>query len=202
MPLEVIYLPHMPQSLSRFTSLFVVLGIILVVGLWAMSSYNSLVRLNEGVDTQWAQVESQYQRRFDLIPNLVSSVQGIMKQETAIFTAIANARQGYAGAKTVDQKAQAAGNLEGALGRLLVITENYPVLKSNENVQSLMSQLEGTENRISVERMRYNDTVKEYNIRIKSFPGSLFASMFGFEVKSTFKGDMGAEKAPKVNLNN
>jgi LemA protein len=123
-----------------------------------------------------------------------------MKQETAIFTAIANARQGYAGARTVNDKAVAAGQLEGALGRLLVITENYPTLKSSENVQSLMSQLEGTENRVSVERMRYNDVVKAYNIKVKSFPGSLFAKMFGFEVKKTFEAETGAAIAPKVQL--
>lgn len=165
-----------------------------------MSSYNSLVRMNEGVGTQWAQVETQYQRRFDLIPNLVASVSGVMKQETAIFTAIANARQGYAGARTANDKAVAAGQLDSALSRLLVITENYPVLKSNESVQTLMSQLEGTENRISVERMRYNDMVKDYNIKVKSFPGSLLAKMFGFEVKSPFEAVKAAATAPKVNL--
>ena len=190
----------MQSIFSRFTTLFIVLGVVLVLGIWSMSSYNSLVAMNESVNNQWSQVETQYQRRFDLIPNLVASVQGVMKQETTIFTAIANARQGYAGARTTDEKAVAAGQLEGALGRLLVITENYPTLKSNENVLSLMSQLEGTENRVSVERMRYNDMVKDYNIKVKLFPGSLFAKMFGFEVKKPFEAETGAEKAPKVNL--
>lgn len=188
------------ETLKKFTSLFVVLGIVLVIGLWAMGSYNSLVKESAGVDAQWAQVETQYQRRFDLIPNLVASVQGIMKQETTIFTAIANARQGYAGARTSDEKAAAAGQMESALGRLLVITENYPQLKSSENVQSLMAQLEGTENRVSVERMRYNDMVKDYNVKVKSFPGNIFAKLFGFGERKMFQSDAAAASAPKVNL--
>jgi LemA protein len=190
----------MQTLFSRFGTLFVVLGIVIVLGLWAMSSYNSLVAMNETVNTQWAQVETQYQRRFDLIPNLVASVQGSMKQEQAIFTKISEDRKGYAGARTVDEKAVAAGNLESSLGRLLMITENYPVLKSNDNVQNLMSQLEGTENRVSVERMRYNDIVKTYNIKVKSFPGSLFAKMFGFGEKKMFEAETGAASAPKVQL--
>lgn len=190
----------MQSIFSRFKTLFIVLVIVIIVGGWMMGSYNSFVRINEGVDAQWAQVESQYQRRFDLIPNLVASVQGAMKQETAIFTAIAQARQGYAGARTTDEKVAATGALDSALSRLLVITENYPVLKSNETVQSLMAQLEGTENRISVERMRYNDLVKDYNVRVKSFPGNIFAKMFGFSERTMFKSETGAEKAPKVNI--
>lgn len=184
--------------MKKFTTLFIVLGILIVLGLWAMGSYNGLVRANEAVSTQWAQVESQYQRRFDLIPNLVSSVQGSMKQETAIFTAIAEARKGYAGAATQDERVAAANKMEGALGRLLVITENYPDLKSNQNVQNLMTQLEGTENRISVERMRYNETVQGYNLQVKSFPGNVFAKMFGFASKQAFQSESGAEKAPQV----
>lgn len=190
----------MQTLFSRFGTLFIIGGIVLVIGLSAMSSYNSLVAMNETVDTQWAQVETQYQRRFDLIPNLVASVQGSMKQETAIFTAIASARQGYAGARTTDEKAVAAGQMESSLGRLLMITENYPVLKSNENVQSLMAQLEGTENRVSVERMRYNDIVKGYNVKVKSFPGNLFAKLFGFDVKKMFEADAAAASAPKVQI--
>lgn len=190
----------MPSIFKRHSTLFIVLGVLVVLVLWATSTYNSFVRMNEGVNTQWAQVEAQYQRRFDLIPNLVASVQGIMKQEKEIFTAIANARQGYAGARTTDEKAAAAGQMESALGRLLVITENYPQLKSSENVQSLMAQLEGTENRVSVERMRYNDMVKEFNVKVKSFPGNLFAKMFGFEEKKLFEAEKSAASAPKVSL--
>jgi LemA protein len=181
-------------------TLLVVIGVALVAALIMGGQYNGFVRSAEAVDAQWAQVEGQYQRRFDLIPNLVASVQGAMKQETAIFTAIAQARQGYAGARTTDEKVAATGALDSALSRLLVITENYPVLKSNETVQSLMAQLEGTENRISVERMRYNDLVKDYNVRVKSFPGNIFAKMFGFSERTMFKSETGAEKAPKVNI--
>jgi LemA protein len=190
----------MQTFFSQHKGLIIGAGVVVVLAMWLVSSYNSFVSLNESVNTQWAQVETQYQRRFDLIPNLVASVQGVMKQETAIFTAIANARQGYAGARTTDEKAAAAGQMESALGRLLVITENYPQLKSSENVQSLMAQLEGTENRVSVERMRYNDMVNAWNVKVKSFPGVFVAKMFGFEAKKTFEADKEAASAPKVNL--
>lgn len=177
----------------------IIIGVIVVVlGVWMTSSYNSIVGLNESVSTQWAQVETQYQRRFDLIPNLVAAVQGSMKQETAIFSVIAEARKGYAGASTPDQKVAAANQMESVLGRLLVITENYPELKSNQNVQNLMAQLEGTENRVSVERMRYNETVQTYNLKVKRFPGNIVAFLFGFETKQAFTSEQGAEKAPQV----
>lgn len=176
-------------------------GVLLIIGLWFMGSYNSLVRSNLAVDTQWAQVETQYQRRFDLIPNLVESVKGMMTQEKDIFTAIANARQGYAGAKTVDEKAAAAGQVESALGRLLMITENYPQLASSETVKNLMTQLEGTENRVSVERTRFNDTVGLFNTHLVTFPSNIVASMFGFQKRAFFKADEAAAKAPAVKLN-
>ncbi len=182
----------------------ILIGVIIIaglIGLWAFSSYNSLVKANLVVDTQWAQVETQYQRRFDLIPNLVASVQGIFSQEKAIFTAIANARQGYAGAKTVNEKAVAAGNLEGALGRLLVITENYPQLTSNATVQNLMTQLEGTENRVSTERNRYNEDVGVFNTEIATFPTNIVASFFGFSKRKFFKADQAAAVAPTVKFN-
>ena len=176
----------------------IILAIVVIVAIYAIASYNSLVTLSVGADTQWKQVETDYQRRFDLIPNLVESVKGSMKQEQSVFTAIADARTKYSGAKTADEKAQAAGKVESALGRLLVITENYPSLKSSEAVQSLMSQLEGSENRISVQRMRYNDTVKSYNLKVMRFPSSIVASMFGFGERSYFEAQKGAEKAPEV----
>ncbi len=176
----------------------IILAIVVIVAIYAIASYNSLVTLNVSADTQWKQVETDYQRRFDLIPNLVESVKGSMKQEQAVFTAIADARTKYSGAKTADEKAQAAGQVESALGRLLVITENYPSLKSSEAVQSLMSQLEGSENRISVQRMRYNDTVKSYNLKVMRFPSSIVASMFGFSQRSYFEAQKGAEVAPAV----
>ena len=124
------------------------------------------VRNQQAIDGQWAQVETQYQRRFDLIPNLVKSVEGIMKQEQAVFGAIAEARTRYAGAATINEKAKAATQLESALARLLVVMENYPELRSAENVTQLMDELSGTENRIAVERRRFNDLVKDYNTTI------------------------------------
>lgn len=172
-----------------------------IVGLWLMSSYNRMVKANLAVDTQWAQVEAQYQRRFDLIPNLVASVEGVMTQEKEIFTAIANARQGYAGAKSVDEKVESASQLEGSLARLLVITENYPQLASSQTVQNLMTQLEGTENRISTERNRFNEAVSAFNGKVMIFPGSLVAALFGFDKRQFFQAAQGSEIAPQVKLN-
>ena len=173
-----------------------------VIVLYGFVTYNSLVTLNVGADTQWKQVEAQYQRRFDLIPNLVESVKGILKQEQKVFSDIAEARTRYSGATTANDKAAAANQVESALGRLLVITENYPQLKSSETVQTLMSQLEGTENRISVQRMRYNEFVQNYNLKVMRIPSSIIAGMFGFDKREYFNAQTGAETAPKVNLTN
>lgn len=172
--------------------------IIAVVGIYAWSLYNKMVTANEAVDNQWAQVETQYQRRFDLIPNLVESVKGVMAQEQEVFGQLADARTKYSGAASASEKAEAATQVESALGHLLVIMENYPELKSAENVQTLMAQLEGTENRISVERKRYNDQAKEFNIMIKHIPAKWFASMFGFSEKDYFESIAGSEVAPSV----
>ncbi|MDB5244273.1 MAG: LemA family protein [Parcubacteria group bacterium] len=185
---------------SWFTWPVVIIVVLVVVALIIGGKYNSLVRQNEAVDTQWAQVESQYQRRFDLIPNLVASVQGAMKQESAIFLSLADARSNYAGARTPDEKAAAATQVETSFGRLLAVVENYPQLKSIDTVQSLMSELAGTENRVAVERMRYNESVRDYNISVKTFPGSFVASLFGFTPRTMFDAQTGAENAPKVNL--
>jgi LemA protein len=176
----------------------VVVGIIIAVSLIGM--YNGLVTKSQAIDAQWAQVETQYQRRFDLIPNLVNSVKGIMKQEQTVFDAIAQARTQYGSATTVDAKAAAAGQVESALGRLLAIVENYPELKSSQNVTALMDELSGTENRISVERRRYNDLVREYNTQIKTFPTNMLAGMFGFTEKQYFQSVTGADQAPKVDF--
>lgn len=178
----------------------VIIAILVIVVLYGWSIYNKLVTANLAADTQWAQVEAVYQRRFDLIPNLVNSVKGIFKQEQKVFGDLAAARTQYAGARTADQKAAAASQVESALGRLLVIVENYPQLKSSEAVQSLMVQLEGTENRISVERQRFNNTIQNYNLTVKRFPSSAIASMFGFKERSFFKSVSGAENAPSVNF--
>ncbi len=178
----------------------IILAIVAVIVIYVIGSYNSFVTLNVAADTQWKQVETQYQRRFDLIPNLVESAKGVMKQEQSVFTAIAEARTRYSGASTPNEKALAASQVESALGRLLVITENYPQLKSSETVQSLMTQLEGTENRISVERMRFNESVQSYNLKVMRFPSSVIASVFGFKTREAFKAVSGSEVAPAVNF--
>ncbi len=178
--------------------IIVIVVIVVLVLIYGFTTYNSLVTSSVAADTQWKQVEVDYQRRFDLIPNLVGSVNKIMKQEQAVFTAIADARTHYAGAATTDEKAKAAGEVESALGRLLVITENYPELKSSETVQSLMSQLEGTENRIGVERSRYNKAVETYNLKVKRIPSSIIAAITGFDTREYFNAAAGAEIAPKV----
>ncbi len=178
----------------------IVLGAVLLLGVWVFGTFNSLVTKETQIDAQWAQVETQYQRRYDLIPNLVSSTQGFLKQEKTIFEEIAKARTAYGDARGLNEKVTAAGNLESALGRLLVIVENYPNLKSNETVAKFMDELSGTENRISVERRRFNDQVGDYNITIKRIPTSIIAGSFGFKEKVYFKAVEGSEKAPKVEL--
>jgi LemA protein len=184
------------------SKVWIIIGIVVVlVVVYGLSTYNRLVTLNEAATAQWKQVETVYQRRFDLIPNLVASAQGVMKQEQAVFTAIADARTHYAGAQasgSVDDQVKATGEVDSALSRLLVITENYPELKSSENVQTLMSELEGTENRISVERGRFNDEVQAYNLAVKRFPSSIIASMEGFSERAYFEADAAAATAPKV----
>lgn len=177
-----------------------VIAAIAIVVLYVVSTYNGLVSANAGVDGAWAQVETQYQRRFDLIPGLVESVKAVLKQEQTVFKDIADARANYSGARTVDTKVAAANQVESALSRLLVIMENYPQLKSSETVQTFMSQLEGTENRISVERKRFNDSVQALNIKVRMFPSNMIAGMFGFKERPYFEAQAGAENAPNVNF--
>lgn len=180
---------------------WIIIGIVvLALAMYSWTSFNGLVTSRESATAQWQQVETQYQRRFDLIPNLVELVKGAMKQETAVFTAIADARTKYSGAQNLNDKALAAGQVETALGRLLVVMENYPTLKSLDTVQNLMTQLEGTENRVSVERQRYNLLVQSYQVEIKKFPKSIIASLFGFKDIEYFQSQTGAENAPKVNI--
>lgn len=180
-----------------------VILIIVLVALvfWAFSSYNQFVTLNQKIDSQWAQVETQYQRRFDLIPNLVKSAEGVMNQEKQVFSDLANARSQYSGAKTVDEKSAAASQLESSLGRLLVIVENYPQLKSNETVNKLMDELSGTENRIAVERKRFNEEVTSFNLSVIKFPGNILANIFGFKSRPFFESDVDAKNAPQVDFN-
>lgn len=174
--------------------------IVVAIVLYGFGTYNGLVTKREAISGQQAQVESQYQRRFDLIPNLVASVKGVMKQEQAVFLALADARTKYGSVSGVSEKAAAAGEVESALSRLLVVMENYPQLKSSETVQTLMGQIEGSENRVAVERMRFNDMVKAYNLDTKRFPTNILASIFGFSPEAYFESATGAENAPKVEL--
>ncbi len=180
--------------------LLVILAVIAIFVFSIFGSYNTLVALDEGVNTQWANVESKLQRRYDLIPNLVESVKGAMKQEQEVFGAIADARARLAGAGSVSERVEASNELEGALARLLVVVENYPELRSNQNVTALMDELAGTENRISTERDRYNEVVREYNATIRKFPINILAGMFGFEQRPYFEAVNGAEVAPEVNF--
>ena len=169
---------------------------------WVTGTYNGLISQRTEVQTQQAQIETQLQRRFDLVPNLVESVKGAMVQEQEVFKAIADARTKYAGAKSgTPDKLEAASEYQSALARLLVIIENYPVLKSVDTVTNLMSQLEGTENRISVSRQRFNESVQVYNRNLQTFPSNLIGGMFNFEKGLFFEGAEGSEVAPKVDLN-
>lgn len=187
---------------QRHMGWVITIVIVLLVVFWGVSKYNSFVRQNEQITAQWSQVENQYQRRFDLIPNIVNTVKGVAKQEQTVFGEIAEARTRYSGATTPDEKAQAATQVEGALGRLLVIAENYPVLQSSQAYRDLMTTLEGTENRISVERMKYNEEVKALNAGVKVFPSSLVASIFGVKERAYFDVPEVNQQVPKVDFTN
>ena len=163
-------------------------------------SYNRFVGQEESIKAQWAQVENQLQRRNDLIPNLVETVKGFAQQERDVFGQIADSRAKLAGARTPEQTIQAANEQSAALARLLVITENYPQLRSNESFNRLMDELSGTENRIAVERMRYNERVQEYNTSRRQFPANLTANVFGFKEYPLFNAPPEAERVPKVNF--
>ena len=181
--------------------------ILVLVVLWAIGGYNGMVKMDEQVQNSWANVETQYQRRADLIPNLVSTVKGYAKHEQQTLEEVVKARSEATQLK-VDaenltpeklaafQKAQSG--VSSALGRLLAVAENYPDLKANQNFLELQSQLEGTENRITVARKDFNDTAKSYNQAIRQFPKNILAGLFGFEKKSYFEAEAGSEKAPKV----
>jgi LemA protein len=176
----------------------VVVAILVIGALVATSFYNSFISQSNAIEGQWKQVEVQYQRRFDLIPNLVESAKGLMQQEQKVFSDLANARAGYAGAQTPEDRVNAANQVEGSLSRLLAIFENYPQLKSDQTVLRLMDELAGTENRVSVERRRYNELVQSYNTSVQTMPGNLFASFFGFKTKTYFESTPGSEAAPQV----
>lgn len=186
---------------GKKTLLIAVIVILILVGLFYSffkGTYNQFVTLDEGVKSAWAQVENQLQRRYDLIPNLVETVKGYAKQEKDVLTEVTNARARVGGASTVPDKITANNELSGALSRLLVVVENYPDLKSNLNFLRLQDELAGTENRIAVERKRYNDTVKTYNVLIRSFPSNILARIFGFEKAAFFEAPAVAKTAPQV----
>src|ERR1041384_5758292 len=184
----------------------------IVCALALMGSYNRLVKSQQSVDTQWAQVQTVYQRRADLIPNLVNTVSGAANFEKSTLTEVTNARASVGrvqldpskaptDAKQLQEFQAAQGQLSNALSRLLVVAENYPQLKATENFQGLQAQLEGTENRISVERNKFNTVVQDYNVAVKRFPTNMIAGMFGFPPRPFFAAQEGAEKAPTVNFN-
>lgn len=180
-------------------SLGVLLVLFLIIGMSLTGSYNRLVTLNEGVESAWAQVETVLQRRYDLIPNLVNTVKGFAAQEREVFTEVTRLRSQWGAARTTADKAQVAGRMEGALSRLLLVAERYPDLKSNQNFLALQDELTGTENRIAVERRRYNQTVQNYNTTVRRFPTNLVAGFFGFERSTAyFEASEGAETAPAV----
>ncbi len=169
-----------------------------IVVLILFTGYNSLVTANENINGKWSQVENQLQRRNDLIPNLVATVQGMAQQEKDVFQAVNDARTKLAGAQGVNETAAANSELTGALGRLLMIAENYPTIKSDASFRQLADELAGTENRIAVARRDYNNAVQDYNTQIKSLPKSLYAGMFGFGARDYFKADEKAQEVPQV----
>lgn len=176
-------------------------GGLVLVGCMTLNGYNKAISLEEGVGAKWAQVENQLQRRYDLIPNLVETVKGFAGQEEKIFLGVAEARKAYFSAQGPAEKARAATGLEGALSRLLVLRETYPELKSNQSFLQLQDELAGTENRLAVERKRYNESVQDLNRYVRKFPGSVFASIAGVEKAEYFKPEGQAlEGAPKVDF--
>lgn len=189
--------------------LLITLAVIFSMYSCVSGTYNSMIELDEQVKQQWAQVENQYQRRYDLIPNLVETVRGYAKHESDVLTQVTEARASVGGMIKIDesiledeekmaQLQKIQDSLSGALQRLLSVTENYPELKANQNFLALQDQLEGTENRISIERKRYNETAQEYNTKIRRFPNAFIANMFGFKTKAYFSAAVEAQTAPKV----
>ncbi len=192
---------------KSLVSILVIVGIILVLVMMGTSRYNRLVSLEEGVTGAWAQVENVYQRRADLIPNLVNTVKGYAEFEQTTLTQVIEARSKATGVNinaenldesSIQQFQQAQEGLSSALSRLMVVVERYPDLKANQNFLDLQSQLEGTENRITVERRNFNQTAQDYNAQIRRFPNNIFAGLFGFDRKAYFEAEQGADQAPEV----
>lgn len=187
---------------SKKKTLLIVLAVIAVVVIAGYSffagNYNKFVKMDVGIKAAWSQVENQLQRRYDLIPNLVETVKGYAKQEHDVLVEVTNARAKVGGAGTVPDKIAANNQLTSALSRLMVVVERYPDLKSNQNFMKLQDELAGTENRIAVERMRYNEAVKVYNEAIRSFPSNMLAGMYGFKEAAFFEAPKEAKAVPKV----
>lgn len=179
----------------------IVIAVILVIAIPIVGSYNSLVNLEQSVNKAESNIDTQLQRRSDLIPNLVNTVKGYASQEKDIFTDIANARSKLAGATSVTEQADADSQLSNALSRLLVVVERYPDLKSNQNFRDLSVQLEGTENRIAIARQDYNAAVTNYNTKRRRFPTTIISSLFGFQEKPLYKASAGAVEVPSVDFN-
>lgn len=176
-----------------------IVAAVVIIGISIASIYNGIVTKHETITAKWAQVESQLQRRNDLIPNLVNSVKGYASHEKTLFEDITKARSAWAGSATVDEKVKAASEMDSALSRLLVVVENYPTLKADQTFLKLMDELSGTENRIAVERMRYNESVRDYNIAVRRFPGNMIAGAFGFKAATEyFKAEERAKNVPEV----
>jgi LemA protein len=187
---------------SKKKTLLIVLVVIVVLAIAVYSffagNYNKFVKMDVAIKAAWSQVENQLQRRYDLIPNLVETVKGYAKQEKDVLVEVTNARSKVGGAGTIPDKIAANNQLTGALSRLMVVVEKYPDLKSNQNFMKLQDELAGTENRIAVERMRYNEAVKVYNEAIRSFPANILAGMYGFKEAAFFEAPKDAKEAPKV----
>jgi len=193
---------------TRNLGLYIILGLVLILGIWGCGGYNGLVKEDETVKNTWNNVQSQYQRRADLIPNLVNTVKGEANFEQTTLIQTIEARYKNLNSVKVDPSnltteniakfQQAQGEMSSALSRLMVVVENYPNLKTNEGFRNIQTQLEGTENRIAVARNDFNNSINSYNTKVRSFPMNIFSGMFGFKVKEGFKAEEGANKAPEV----
>jgi len=181
-------------------TILIAAAVAILIFIPVIGSYNRMVALEQAVNQSQSDIDTQLQRRLDLVPNLVETVKGYAAQEKEILTAVAEARSKLAGSTTITERAEADNELSGALSRLLVVVENYPNLKSDQNFRDLSVALEGTENRINIARKDYNNIVGQYNTTIRRFPGSIVAGMFGFEQKPYYKAAQGAQEVPKVDF--
>ena len=197
-----------PKSRRGLTITIIVVAVVLLLVFWGVGQYNSIVVLDEQVNTSWSQVENQYQRRADLIPNLVETVKGYASHERETLEGVINARAKASQPivqtgdgmtqEQLNQFQQAQGDLTSALNRLMVVVERYPELKADENFRQLQAQLEGTENRITTARMDFNNEAQQYNTKVRRFPTNIFAGLFGFHQRPYFQAEVGAEQAPQV----